>query len=98
VEEYVTTNEIPTIIALITGPVMAVLITRYLDDERTYKSRRMDVFRTLMRTRRTTLHPDHLGALNLVEIEYANEPAVLNAWKALFTHFGTAHARRVQTI
>lgn len=89
-----TTNEILTVIALIGGPIMAVLMTRYLDDVRTYKSRRMDVFRTLMRTRRTPLYPDHIGALNLVEIEYADEPAVLTAWKKLFTHFGTAHGRR----
>ena len=89
-----TTNEILTVIALVVGPIMAVLITRYLDDERTYKARRMDVFRTLMRTRRTVLHPDHIGALNLVEIEYADEPPVLAAWKKLFEHFGTAHGRR----
>lgn len=71
-----------------------MLVTRYLDDNRTYKARRMEVFRTLMRTRRTVLHPDHIGALNLVEIEYTNDPAVLIAWKHLFTHLGTAHARR----
>jgi len=63
-ERFVTTNEILTVIALVAGPIMAVLITRYLDDQRTYKARRMDVFRTLMRTRRTVflaprLNPPH---------------------------------------
>jgi hypothetical protein len=90
----VTTNEILTVIALVVGPIAAVIITRFLDDQRQYKSRRMDVFRTLMRTRRSVLQPDHIGALNLVEIEFASDQAVLAAWKALFTHFGTAHARQ----
>jgi hypothetical protein len=94
VGETMTTNEILTIVALVAGPVMSVFITRYLDDTRAYKSRRMDVFRTLMRTRRTVLSPEHIGALNLVEIEFAKDPSVLTAHKALFTHFGTAHGRR----
>jgi hypothetical protein len=88
-----TTNEVLTLIALVGGPISAVLITRYLDDLRQYRARRMDVFRTLMRTRRTALHPDHIGALNLVEIEYANDPQVLTAWKALFTNFGSTLGR-----
>jgi hypothetical protein len=91
----VTTNEILTLIALLAGPVAAVIITRYQDDQRQYHGRRMDIFRTLMRTRRAALSPDHIGALNLVEIEFADEPTVVRAWKELFTHFGTAHGHRV---
>jgi hypothetical protein len=92
--ESVTPNEILTLIAVIAGPVSAVLITRYLDDQRLYKARRMDVFRTLMRTRRTVLSPEHIGALNLVEIEFAKDRDVIAASKNLLTHFGTTHARR----
>jgi uncharacterized protein DUF6680 len=76
------------------GPIAAVIITRLLDDWRQDKARRMEVFRTLMRTRRSVLQPDHIGALNLVEIEFARDEAVLAAWKALFTHFATAHPRQ----
>jgi hypothetical protein len=90
----VTLNELVTIIALVVGPVMAVFITRRLDDQRAYKARRMDVFRILMRTRRAVLSPDHIGALNLVEIEFANDPTVLQAWKSLFQHFGSPQGRR----
>lgn len=89
-----TTNEILTLIALVAGPVCAVFITRHLDDQRAFKARRMDVFRTLMRTRRAVLSQDHIGALNLVEIEFAEDQKVLTAWKALFTHFGTTQPRR----
>jgi hypothetical protein len=89
----VTINEILTLIALVGGPVAAVFITRYLDNRRQDMSRRLDVFRTLMRTRRMNLSPDHIGALNLVEIEFAKDREVLAAWKLLFTHLGTTHVR-----
>lgn len=89
-----TINELLTLFALVAGPVAAVFITRYLDEQRAYKARRMEVFRTLMRTRRAALSSDHIGALNLVEIEYADEQPVLDAWKRLFEHFGTPQIRK----
>jgi len=46
----------------------------------------MDVFRTLMRTRRVRLNPDHVGALNLVEIEFYGEDAVIESWRAYWNH------------
>lgn len=77
---------IATIAALLVGPVLAVLVTRYIDDSRLKYSRRMDVFRTLMRTRRTRLNPEHVEALNLVEIEFHGEDAVLSAWRSYWNH------------
>ena len=89
-----TANEILTLIALIAGPLAAVGLTRYVDQRRERISRRMDVFRTLMRTRRAPTTIEHVGALNLIEIEFASDPQVLSAWKALFTHFAREHPRR----
>ncbi|MAZ22082.1 MAG: hypothetical protein CMN19_13185 [Roseovarius sp.] len=41
----------------------------------------MDIFRTLMRTRKMPIHFDHVGALNLIEIEFAKDADVIAAWK-----------------
>lgn len=71
-----------TIVAVLPGPVIAVCITRYLDDRRADKARKLDIFRTLMRTRGMRLHWEHVGALNLVEVEFIDHPKVVNAWKA----------------
>ena len=68
-----TTIEIVTIVALVTGPVLAVLIARWMEYRRTRYERRMDIFRTLMRTRRSRLFLDHVSALNLVEIEFRDD-------------------------
>ena len=86
--------EVLTLIAIFVGPIAAVLITRYIDNRRERLQRRMEIFRTLMRTRRTPIVPDHVGALNLIEIEFAKDAEVIKCWKALLTHFGTNHSRR----
>jgi len=68
---------IATIVAVFLGPIFAVLVTPWVDNERLKQNRRMEVFRTLLRTRRIRLNPDHVGALNLVEIEFYGEKGVL---------------------
>ena len=75
-----------TIFAVVVGPVIAVLTARYLDNQRASKERRLDIFRTLMRTRGLRLHWEHVGALNLVEVEFIKHTAVVNAWKAYLTN------------
>lgn len=86
--------EILTLIALIAGPVVAVLIARNMDTRRAKHERRMDVFRTLMRTRRTTLSPDHVGALNLVEVEFKDKPTVTTEWIKYFEHLASESPKR----
>ncbi len=69
-----------TIIAVFLGPVLAVVTSRYLDRVRADKARKMDIFRTLMRTRGLTLNFDHVAALNLVQVEFTRDTEVLLAW------------------
>ena len=77
-----------TIFAVVVGPVIAVLTARHLDFQRANKERKLDIFRTLMRTRRVRLHWEHVGALNLVEVEFIGHTAVVDAWKAYLTNLG----------
>lgn len=46
----------------------------------------MEVFRSLMATRRLALSERHVQALNLVEIEFYKVLPVLNAWNDYFSH------------
>ena len=89
--DKVKTFEWISLAAILVGPILAVLATRFLDNRRSARDQRLAVFKTLMRTRRTPTVPDHVGALNLVEIEFANDGPVLSAWRALFSHLGTEH-------
>jgi hypothetical protein len=56
----------------------------------------MDVFRTLMRTRRMRLNPDHVGALNLVEIEFYRQADVIAAWETYWEHLRRAFASSIR--
>ena len=67
--------------AAIIGPAVAVWITRRSDDRKEVHARRMNIFRTLMRTRKMPIHFDHVGALNLIEIEFADDTQVIEAWR-----------------
>ena len=73
-------------LAVVTGPLSAVLITRALEKRRMKREQRMYIFRTLMRTRRGTAKSsaDHVAALNFVEIEFRNDKAVHDVRKEHF--------------
>ena len=75
-----------TIGALIAGPGIAVWITRKIDRDHAAEARKMEIFRTLMRTRGMPIHWDHVGALNLVEVEFIDHQDVINPWKEYLAH------------
>lgn len=79
---------VATIVAVLVGPIIAVWVTRYFDDRKEVRARRMDIFRTLMRTRKMPIHFDHVGALSLVEIEFAKDGKVIAAWKDYLKNLG----------
>jgi hypothetical protein len=82
-----------TIAAIVIGPLSAVGGTMWLQHRKELRERQLDVFRTLMRTRRIPLTAEHVGALNLIEIEFHNVPKVLTPFKELMRHLGTAQPR-----
>jgi hypothetical protein len=71
------------------GPVLAVFMTRYVDGQRDRHERQLQVLRTLMATRRTVVSAEHVGALNLIEIEFYGHQQVIAAWKTYFQHLAT---------
>lgn len=73
---------IATIVAIIYGPLKAVEITRKKDTERDAASRKRQILSTLMRTRKTVMNPDHVGALNQVQLEFFGHRSVTDAYKA----------------
>lgn len=73
------------IIAVLIGPIIAVQLTRYLDDKKEERERKIQVFKTLMGTRAYTVSWDHVVALNRIDLEFdknnKKEKAVIEAWK-----------------
>lgn len=81
--------EILTIVALIVGPIAAVQIQKFLEQRREKHQRRLYVFKVLMATRGTGLSPDHVQALNTIDVEFYGDrkyAKVLAAWRQYLDH------------
>ena len=76
-----------TIVAIVVGPISAVLITLWRDSRRAKLQRQWDIFRNLMRHRTTPLHVEFVGSLNLIEVEFADDKRVVENWKKLLVLF-----------
>jgi hypothetical protein len=77
------------VFATLAGPVLAVLVTRRIDESRHQHERRLEVFRALMANRRAILAPDKVKALNLVEIEFYGVKPVEIAHQEVMKHINT---------
>jgi hypothetical protein len=77
---------IATIAAIIYGPIRAVEITRKKDLERDAEARKRSILAALMRTRKMVVHPDHVGALNQVQLEFFDHSAVVDAYRAYISN------------
>lgn len=71
------------IVAIFLGPIVAVRLTRYLDNQKEIKERKVDIFKTLMATRAYTVSWLHVEALNRIDLEFDKdqEKEVIEAWK-----------------
>jgi len=77
------------VLATFAGPIVAVLITRWNDERRERRGRLLQIYRTLMATRRTNISLDHVTAINLIEVEFDGIPAVIDAWTAYLNHLNS---------
>ena len=84
------TSAILMVIATALSPLIAVQVTRYLDDRNEQRGRKLAIFKTLMATRAYTLAPAHVDALNRIDLEFSakrkSEKAVLDVWQQYLDH------------
>lgn len=89
------------VVATFVGPITAVGITLWYTNRQDRAretrtnakakadelyARRLQIFRTLMATRRVGINPDHVSALNLIEVDFYKCEKVESAWKAYKAH------------
>jgi hypothetical protein len=77
------------IFATFFGPIFAVAMTMAIDALRQKRTRQLELFRSLMGNRRARLSPEWVRALNLVEIEFYRNRAVMEAYRDLMNHINT---------
>jgi hypothetical protein len=86
--------ELMSVLAVLLSPLVALQVSEFVHLRRERRQRRMQVFRTLMSTRASGLAPEHVQALNMIDIEFhgsdSKSKAVLTAWKAYLDHLNNA--------
>ncbi len=74
------------VMAVLLAPIIALWVTEKRQKSKEKIERKNWLFRTLMATRGTCLAPEHVQALNMIDIEfYGSKPKdkkVIEAWKA----------------
>jgi hypothetical protein len=78
------------VVAVVLAPLIALQINMYLERKRREAERKSWIFKTLMATRASTLSPEHVQALNMIDIEFYGRNKrsrdVVEAWKAYLDH------------
>lgn len=82
------------ILAVLLSPLFAVQASQWLDRKRDEKRRQVAIFQTLMTTRAQSLSPQHVQALNAIDLEFGDKKSkgVREAWKAYLDHLNTSGA------
>lgn len=77
-----------TIAAIVLGPILAIATQRLIDLLREKRDRRVNLFLTLMSTRATPLAPDHINALNSIDVVFSGkrDHKIRDAWHTLLEH------------
>jgi hypothetical protein len=75
------------------GPVAAVQAQKWIERHRDKQKGKDYVFRTLMATRAARLSPEHVRAINMIDLEFygggIKEKHVREAWKQYLDHLNT---------
>lgn len=96
-----TTSEWLLVLSTIAGPVLAVQAQKWVERARESKAQKVRVFEMLMATRGARLSPEHVRALNMIDVTFYGKPRfgrpwrsagdqrVLDTWKEYLDHLST---------
>lgn len=88
--------EYMTLGAVALSPTIAILVGRYLEDRRKHSDRRFEILKTLIATRSSRLDPEHVRALNLIDIEFSGnskmEQEIRDKWQLYRQHLRTTRS------
>jgi hypothetical protein len=91
-----TNGDLAIVFATLMGPVLAVQAQKWIETLKQTSEAKDLIFKTLMATRGARLSPEHVRALNMIDLTFygkriffgrtTKEQAVLNAWKEYLDH------------
>jgi len=90
---WLTTNVgLITVVAIMLAPIFTLRVQKKLEARKEKEQRKLFIFKTLVATYATRVSPDHIQALNMINIEFYGIEHVLNSWHLYQNHLTTAVA------
>lgn len=80
---------ITTICAIFLAPRYALKVQKKIEDNKEKKSRKLDIFKTLLATRANTISFEHVKALNMIDIEFYDEKSIRDCWNIYRDHLNS---------
>lgn len=79
------------ILAVLLAPLVAVQVQKNLEVFREVRGRKLWIFKTLMATRAATVSPEHVQALNMIDLEFREKrfKNVTTTWKTYLDHLNS---------
>lgn len=74
------------VVAVFLGPIVAVWLTRYHDKRHELRTKQLNILRALLKTRQSRLDPEHVAALNLLDVEFYGDESVKAAYGKYIKH------------
>tara|TARA_B100001123_G_C15155429_1_gene965271 strand:- start:330 stop:929 length:600 start_codon:yes stop_codon:yes gene_type:complete len=68
------------LIVILIGPLIGVFLGARIQISTSKKDRKLNIYRTLMKTRKEQIHPEHVGALNLIEVEFHGNKKIIKSY------------------
>lgn len=82
-------NGTVTVVAILLAPIIALRVQTKLDAAKEKRQRKLIIFKTLIATYATRVSPDHIQALNMINIEFYGTQSVLGSWRLYQQHLTT---------
>ena len=89
-------KDILNLIAIIVIPIAAVLIGQQLQNRAEIRKDKMQIFKTLMTSRIYGWTPESVNCLNIIDIVFADDKTVCEAWKDLYDKYCVQNPNEAQ--
>lgn len=75
------------IVAILSSPIIAVYLTRYLADRSDKRKVKMEAFKSLMTSRVNVLNREFVSTVNSIDVIFYDSPKVRKAWRELYEQY-----------
>ena len=89
-------KDIFNLLAIIIIPIVAVLIGQHLQNRAEIRKDKMQIFKTLMTSRIYGWTPESVNCLNIIDIVFADDKTVREAWKNLYDKYCVQNPNETQ--